>query len=147
MSHSTFFQKASRLTRSYTFWPPSIKILSSDLTISPQKILILYLFIISLQISCSTHKSYILSIFLNHFFQVDILIYYTNQWERFQLASKVLNGVCSYLNRSFRKQAAEASTSFYELRTDNVYEVYNLALYTWKTSFFDEIHKVSFPSL
>ena len=39
--------------------------------------------------------------------EIDILIYYTNQWDRFQLASKVLNGVCSYLNRSFRKQAAE----------------------------------------
>ena len=39
--------------------------------------------------------------------EIDILIYYTNQWDRFQLAAKVLNGVCSYLNRSFRKQAAE----------------------------------------
>lgn len=73
--------------------------------------------------------------------EVDILIYYTNQWDRFQLASKVLNGVCSYLNRSFRKQAAEANTSFYELRTDNVYEIYNLALYTWKTIFFDDINQ------
>ena len=44
--------------------------------------------------------------------------------------------MCSYLNRSFKKQAQEADSSFYEIRTDNVFEIYNLALHTWKVLFF-----------
>ena len=49
---------------------------------------------------------------------------------------QVLDGMCSYLNRSFKKQAQEASSSFYEIRTDNVFEIYNLALDIWRLLFF-----------
>ena len=54
---------------------------------------------------------------------------------------QVLDGICAYLNRSFKKQAQEANSSFYEIRTDNVFEIYNLALYEWKIIFFGEKNK------
>jgi len=73
--------------------------------------------------------------------EIDILKYYTEQWQHFQFSSKVLDGICAYLNRSFKKQAQEANSSFYEIRTDNVFEIYNLALYEWKIIFFGEKNK------
>ena len=47
--------------------------------------------------------------------------------------------MCSYLNRSFKKQAQEATSSFYEIRTDNVYVIYNLALSIWRDFFFSKL--------
>lgn len=49
--------------------------------------------------------------------------------------------MCSYLNRSFKKQAQEATSSFYEIKTDDVYCIYNLALSIWRDLFFSKYTK------
>ena len=71
--------------------------------------------------------------------QIDLLEFYAVSWSNYSLSAKVLNGMCAYMNRFFKKQAHEAQSSFYEIRTDDVFVVTDLAVKIWNEYFFRNV--------
>ncbi|KHJ43802.1 cullin family protein [Trichuris suis] len=63
----------------------------------------------------------------------DLVHFFTVEWTKYRFSSKIIDGLCSYLNRHWIRRIMDEGN-------DTILEVYHLALHTWETRFLSVIH-------